>query len=164
LQVFLHGAKWRKAGLLCAFCLAADLRYVTFCAMRVPLTVRTVAEVIGMPGAVRLLQAPGKNESVYVPQQRIKPDHRLASILQPHELTALQRTFGGELLPYPSARGMRRRRAAERKAHAIQQDITAGLTTSEIAAKHDVSESYVRRIRSKGTTSSGWRRPLKNET
>lgn len=129
--------------------------------MRVPLTVRTVAEVIGMPGAVRLLQAPGKNESVYVPQ-RIKPDHRLASILQPDELTALQRTFGGELLPYPSARGMRRRRAAERKAQAIQQDITAGLTTSEIAAKHDVSESYVRRIRSKGTTSSGWRRPRRS--
>ena len=128
--------------------------------MRVPLTVRTVAEVIGMDAAVRLLQAPGKNECVYIPQ-RIKPGHRLTTILQPSELTALQRTFGGELLPYPSARGMRRRRAAERKGQAIQQHITAGLTTSEIAAKYDVSERYVRRIRSKGTTSSGWRRPLK---
>lgn len=126
--------------------------------MRVPHTVRTVAEVIGMDAAVRLLQAPGKNECVYIPQ-RIKPGHRLTTILQPDELTALQRTFGGELLPYPSARGMRRRRAAERKAQAIQQDVSDGISASEIAAKHGVSERYVRRIRAKGTTSSGWRKP-----
>lgn len=115
-----------------------------------------------MDAAVRLLQAPGKNACVYVPQ-RIKPGHRLTTILQPDELTALQRTFGGELLPYPSARGVRRRRAAERRAQAIQQGIIAGLTTSEIAAAHGVSERYVRRIRAKGTTSSGWQRPLKSE-
>ena len=43
--------------------------------MRVPNTVRTVAEVIGMDAAVRLLAAPGKNQCVYIPQH-IKPGHR----------------------------------------------------------------------------------------
>ncbi len=131
--------------------------------MRVPHTVRTVAEVIGMPGAVRLMQASNDWRYIYVPA-KAGPGHKLASVLNPDELTALQRTFGGELLPYPSARGIRRKRAAERKAQAIQQDITAGMTACEIAAKRGVSERYVRRIRTKGTTSSGWRRPLKNET
>lgn len=128
--------------------------------MRVPHTVRTVAEVIGMPGAVRLLAAPGKNECVYIPQ-RLTPGHRLTTLLEPAELTALQRTFGGELLPYPSARWIKRRIAAERKAQAIRADIAAGLTTAEIATKHGVSGQYVRRIRTRGETCSAKAYPRK---
>ena len=128
--------------------------------MRVPNTVRTVAEVIGMDAAVRLLAAPGKNQCVYIPQH-IKPAHRLTTILREPELKAMQRMFGGELLPYPSARGVKRRIKAERKAQAIRSAIAEGLTTAEIAAKHGVSERFVRRIRNKGTTSSGWRKHRK---
>jgi hypothetical protein len=128
--------------------------------MRIPPNVRSVAEVIGMDAAVRLIGQSYPNRQIYVPA-REHPGHRLSSVLAPHELTALQRTFGGELLTYPSARGIKRRIKAERKAQAIREDIGNGLATIEIAAKHGVSDSYVRRIRSRGTTSSGWRRPAK---
>lgn len=131
--------------------------------MRVPHSVRSVAQVIGMDAAVRLMQASYKSPhtdgggKLYIPARDIA-DHRLTRVLQPDEMTALRRTFGGELLPYPSARGMKRKIAAERRARAILLDIQAGVPTSEIAAKHNVSGQYVRRIRSKGSTSSGWTR------
>jgi hypothetical protein len=126
--------------------------------MRVPSSVRTVAEVIGMDAAVRLMRATYGNRQVYVPARDIS-DHRLASVLRPDELSALRRTFGGELLPYPSARGTKRRIEAERRTQAIQQDIEANMPTREIAAKHGVSERYVRRFKAKGTGSSGWKWP-----
>jgi hypothetical protein len=129
--------------------------------MRIPHTVRTVADVIGMDAAVRLIKVSYDNRQLYVPARDIA-NHRLSTVLQPDELTALRRTFGGELLPYPSARGIMRRRKAQRKTEAIQHDIASGLTTAEIAVRHGVSERYIRRIRSKGTTSSGWK-PRKSE-
>jgi transposase-like protein len=131
--------------------------------MRVPHSVRSVAEAIGLDAAVRLMRASYKSPhtdgggKVYVPASDIPPGHRLHEVLTADELTALRRTFGGELLPYPSSRGVKRRIAAERRARAILLDIQAGVSSSEIAAKHGVSSQYVRRIRSKGTTSSGWR-------
>lgn len=126
--------------------------------MRVPSSVRSVAEVIGMDAAVRLMRASYDNRQVYVPASDIQPGHRLHEVLKPDEVTALRRTFGGELLPYPSAKGVKRRIAAERRARAIREDIIASIPVREIATKHRVSERYVRRIRSKGTTSSGWTR------
>jgi hypothetical protein len=136
--------------------------------MRVPLTVRTVADVIGMDAAVRLMQVAYTSphtdggSKLYVPAREIA-GHRLARVLQPHELKAITRAFGGELLSYPSARGIKRRIAAQRKAEAIMTEINAGLSTVEIAAKHKVSTQYVRRIRTKGTTSSARAYPRKRE-
>lgn len=126
--------------------------------MRVPSSVRSVAEVIGMDAAVRLMRAAYDNRQVYVPASDIQPGHRLHEVLKPDEVTALRRTFGGELLPYPSAKGVKRRIAAERKARAIREDIMASIPVRYIAVKHGVSERYIRRLRSKGTTSSGWTR------
>ena len=136
--------------------------------MRIPLTVRTVADVIGMDAAVRLMQVaytPPHSDGgskLYVPAREIA-DHKLARVLEPHELKAITRAFGGELLSYPSARGMKRRIAAERKAKAIRDDIASRLSTAEIATKYAVSAQYVRRIRTRGSTSSGWQRPRKAE-
>jgi hypothetical protein len=126
--------------------------------MRIPQNVRSVAEVIGMDAAVRLIGASYPNRQLYIPARQ-QPGHRLASVLQPAELSALQRTFGGELLSYPSARGLKRRIKAQRKAQAIRSDIADGIPIKSIADKHGVSEQYVRRIRTKGTTSSGWKQP-----
>jgi hypothetical protein len=136
--------------------------------MRIPRTVRTVADVIGLPAAVRLMRVAYKSphsdggSKLYVPSSGTL-DHRLTSVLQPDEFKALTRTFGGELLSYPSARGMRRRIKAERKAEAIREDIAKGLPTAEIARKHGVSDKYVYRIRSKGETSSMRAYPLKSD-
>jgi hypothetical protein len=130
--------------------------------MRVPHNVRTVAEIIGMDAAVRLMRATSPNRLVYIPARDIA-NHPLSRVLQPSELKALRRTFGGELLPYPSGRGIKRRLAAQRKAEAILAAIASGLCTAEIAIKYAVSAQYVRRIRTKGTTSSGWQRPCKDE-
>jgi hypothetical protein len=126
--------------------------------MRVPPSVRSVADVIGLDAAVRLMRATYENRQVYVPARDVK-DHRLSGILHPDEFKALKRVFGGELLPYPSARGVKRKIAAERKAQAILSDIEQGMSSKEIAAKQGVSCRYVRRLRAKGTTSSGWRKP-----
>lgn len=130
--------------------------------MRVPHNVRTVAEIIGMDAAVRLMRATSPNRQVYIPARDIA-NHPLLRVLQPSELTALRRTFGGELLPYPSGRGLKRRLAAQRKAEAIMTEINAGLSTAEIAIKYAVSAQYVRRIRTKGTTSSARAYPRKGE-
>lgn len=136
--------------------------------MRVPLTVRTVADVIGMDAAVRLMQvaytSPHSDggSKLYVPAREIA-DHKLATVLQPSELRAITRAFGGELLSYPSARGMKRRIAAERKAKAIRDDIAQGLSTADIVAKHGVSAQYVRRIRTRGETCSARAYPRKAE-
>lgn len=111
-----------------------------------------------MDAAVRLMRATYGNRQVYVPARDIPQDHRLSSVLAPDELKALKRTFGGELLPYPSARGMKRKSEAQRKARAILQCIAEGMGTSLIAERYGVSQQYVRRLRSKGTTSSGWSR------
>lgn len=136
--------------------------------MRIPLTVRTVADVIGMDAAVRLMQVaytPPRSDGgskLYVPAREIA-DHKLATVLQPSELRAITRAFGGELLSYPSARGVKRRIAAERKAKAIRDDIASGLSTAEIVAKHSVSGQYVRRIRTRGETCSARAYPRKAE-
>ena len=134
--------------------------------MRIPSTVRTVADVIGLAAAVRLMQVTyrppnGQGGSLYIPA-RETPGHKLATVLQPSEMRAITRAFGGELLSYPSARGMKRKIKAERKARGIQQDIVTGIATADIAAKHNVSCRYVSRIRKTGSTSS--RATLKRES
>lgn len=111
-----------------------------------------------MDAAVRLMRASYANRQVYVPASELEPGHRLHEVLKPDEVTALRRTFGGELLPYPSAKGVKRRIAAERRAKAILEDLQPGVSSAEIAAKHGVSSQYVRRLRCKGSTSSGWTR------
>ena len=131
--------------------------------MRIPHTVRTVADVIGMDAAVRLAATAYSNRQVYVPAGDVGPDHRLYRVLMPAELRNLQRHFGGELLPFPTLRGAKRQRIAERKADAIRADIAKGMTTAEIAARHRVSGQYVRRIRTKGETSSTRAYPRKIE-
>lgn len=131
--------------------------------MRVPNTVRNVADVIGMEAAVRLAGAAYSNRQVYVPAGNVGPEHRLLRVLNHSEVRTLQNHFGGVLLPFPTLRRAKRQRIAERKADAIQSDIAKGMSTAEIAAKHRVSGQYVRRIRTKGSTSSGWQRPRKNE-
>jgi hypothetical protein len=163
LHFVLQDCKARKAAISCAFCLANPLRDVTLGAMRVPHTVRTVADVIGLEAAVRLSGAAYANRQVYVPAGVVKPDHRLARVLAPDELRKLQRHFGGELLPFPTLRRAKRQRMTERKAKAIRADIKAGLPSVEIARKHKVSDKYVYRIRATGETSSSQAYPRKRE-
>lgn len=131
--------------------------------MRVPRTIRTVADVIGLDAAVRLTSAAYDNRQVYVPAGTISSDHRILRALTRSEARTLQIHFGGEILPFPTLRMAKRQRIAERKADAIRADINAGMTSAEIAAKHVVSKQYVRRIRAKGETSSARAYPLKNE-
>lgn len=126
--------------------------------MRVPSTVRTVAEVIGMDAAVRLMQVTGRNDSVYVPAREIPQGHRLLSALSLDEARKLQQHFGGELLPYAKRQGARRKRQAEIRASAIKAMHERGRSSADIAASLGCSVRYVRRVISKGTTSSGWRR------
>lgn len=115
--------------------------------MRVPHTVRTVADVIGLEAAVRLSAAAYSNRQVYVPAGVVKPDHRLARVLAPDELRKLQRHFGGELLPFPTLKRAKRERASEIKQLAIMHDMqTSGLTQSAIARKHGVTKQWVARI------------------
>jgi len=121
--------------------------------MRIPPSVRSVADVIGMEGAVRLMQATTSNRQIYIPAKEVGA-HHLASVLRPDELRMLCREFGGSLMHYPSARSMKRRRATQIKAQAIMQDLRAGRKLSEVAIKHGVSCQYVSRLRTRGTTSS----------
>lgn len=130
--------------------------------MRIPSSVRTVADVIGLDAAVRLMRVAysppnGQGSTLYIPS-RETPRHRLTTVLQPSEYRAITRAFGGELLSYPSARGMKRKIKAERKAEAIKRDITSGLSTAEITAKHKVSVQYVSRLRVTGRSSSSSRK------
>ena len=116
--------------------------YGTFEAMRVPLSVRTVAEVIGMDAAVRLMRASYSNRQVYIPARDMQ-GHRLAEVLAPDELRALRRHFGGELLAYPRASAIKRRLAAQRRKASILADLQAGLPTQEIARKHGCTTRWV---------------------
>lgn len=131
--------------------------------MRVPHTIRTVADVIGMDAAVRLAGAAYDNRLVYVPAGNVGPEHRLSRVLKPDEVRTLQKHFGGELLPFPTLRQAKRQRMTERKAKAIRADIKAGLPSVEIARKHKVSDKYVYRIRATGETSSSQAYPRKSE-
>jgi hypothetical protein len=130
--------------------------------MRIPLSVRSVAHVIGMEGAVRLMQATSTNRQVYVPSKEHGANH-LASVLRPDELRLLCREFGGSLMHYPSARSMKRRRATQIKAQAILKDLSAGYKLNEVAMKHEVSPQYVSRLRTHGCTSSQREHKRKNE-
>ena len=113
--------------------------------MRIPRTVKTVAEVIGMDAAIRLAQV-SRNNQVYVPATRLRPDHPLTSVLQPGELQALQRHFGGELMSYASASGLRRKVATDRRRQAIVQGLQAGLSHHEIADRVRCTWRHVRRV------------------
>lgn len=115
--------------------------------MRVPHTIRTVADVIGMEAAVRLARAAYSNRQVYVPAGRIGPEHRISRVLMPDEVRSLQNHFGGELLPFPTLRGAKRDRASQLKQREIAADIKAGaMTHSAIARKHGVSKQWVHRV------------------
>ncbi len=101
-----------------------------------------------MDAAVRLMQASYGNRQVYVPAREIA-GHRLNAFLQPDELKALRRSFGGELLSYPSARGTKRRLAALRRKQAILTDLDANVVVREIASRHGVTERYVRKVKAR---------------
>jgi hypothetical protein len=121
--------------------------------MRIPPSVRNVAEVIGMEGAVRLMQVTKSNRQIYIPAKEVGA-HHLSSVLRPDEIRLLCREFGGSLMHYPSGRSMKRRRATQIKAQAIMKDVSAGRKLNEVAMKHGVSPQYVSRLRTRGSTSS----------
>jgi hypothetical protein len=112
-----------------------------------------VADVIGMDAAVRLTQAAYGNNQLYVPARDIGPGHRLARALKPDELRTLQRHFGGELLPYATARGARRTVKAERKRRRILELHGQALSVAAIAREVCCSEWYARRVLRKGQAS-----------
>ena len=124
--------------------------------MRVPSSVRSVAEVIGMDAAFRLMRATGSNYAVYIPAGSIPPSHRLASILKPEELRGLQLHFGGELLPYARLIGQTKARQAELRVMRIRAMHAQGQAISAIAQDVGCSWHYVRRVIREGRTSSGW--------
>lgn len=126
--------------------------------MRVPPSVRMVADIIGLEAAVRLTQAVGRNSAVYVPSSPIAPDHRLARILQPRELSALQSHYGGDFIPLPSARGIKRKVKAERRRLRILELSGEGMTPSAVALAVGCSRQYAERVIKRGATSSGWRK------
>lgn len=117
--------------------------------MRIPSTVRMVAEVIGMDAAVRLMQASYPNGQVYVPAGNISPQHRLATFLQPDELTRLQRHFAGELIPYATARGAKRAVRAERRRKRMVEMLDQGLTPRQIAQALGCSPDVARVMRNR---------------
>lgn len=126
--------------------------------MRIPSNVRTVAEIIGLSGAIRLAQATGSNHLVYIPSGPIRPGHPIASCLQADEISKLQHHFRGEPLPYPQARGLKRMSKSAAKMNRIKAMHATGSSVTFIAQAVGCSDAYVRRIIKKGKTSSGWTR------
>jgi len=115
--------------------------------MRIPTSVRMVAEVIGLDAAVRLIPLTGKNNAIYVPANPVKPGHRLSAVLEPDELRKLQRHFGGELMNYVDERGAQKIALANRRrAQIIALSRRGTMSKAEIAREVGCARSLVVKV------------------
>lgn len=123
--------------------------------MKLPSSVREIAEVIGHERALYLVgklprchPASRKAEAVvvYVPTlKRLKPDHILVQILGWQEATKMCRAFGGEVLQPGNCREIYRR---FRDASIVQMR-KAGVPVGVIAEWMDITPQAVRSLASK---------------
>lgn len=105
----------------------------TLNSLRLPALLREVAEIAGIPAALRLAQAKGGTR-VYVPR-RLPADHWLVEIIGMEAASALQRRYSGEKIDIPLGIGgsMQNARAIARQAldggaSVAQAALAAGLT------------------------------------
>ena len=124
--------------------------------MRVPQSVRDIADVIGTPLALRLeaIARPDhrskkrRGYKVRIPSGNMGEDHPLVSTIGRDPAEKLRRHFGGETMPFPARSVRSIKRAIE-----IARGSTEGLTVSELAQRHGVGERTVIRALEKVTHS-----------
>ena len=114
--------------------------------MRLPQSVRDIADVIGTPLALRLeaIATPDHKSKrrrgfrVRIPSTSMGSDHPLVNAIGHDAAERLRRHFGGETMPFP-ARTVRR----VNRALLIAQDSMQGLSVKELAVRYRVGEKTV---------------------
>lgn len=110
-------------------------------ATQLPQTASVVADVIGR-AATLALAAKCQYRHLSVPKRAIPDSHFIVRTIGRKKADALQKAFGGELLPLATCYHIHQ---AERDA-SIRDEHSAGRSPSEIAARFGLSVSHVIRI------------------
>ncbi|WP_153116044.1 Mor transcription activator family protein [Rhodocyclus tenuis] len=105
-----------------------------------PGELRAIAEIIGIPAALRLVEARG-GRRIYFPAG-VDADHQLVKLIGQAPAEALCQAYAGERLEIPRALGYVR---AVRNAH-IMQSRAQGISQSALAGEHQLSERHIRNI------------------
>ena len=106
-----------------------------------PLVLRDIAALIGLPATMRLVEAYGGTR-LYVPK-RFDPDHPLVKLLGHDNAARLVEQYGGSEhfdIPF-AARAVRALRDRE-----IRRQGARGMTRRELAIRNRISERHIRRI------------------
>lgn len=103
-----------------------------------PLGMQEIADAIGVPAALALIQAFG-GVGLYVPK-RFDPEHGLCALIGPAALIKLIEIRGGEAVEIPRALASAR---AERDA-CMRRDRSMGASQRELALRYQMTERHVR--------------------
>lgn len=109
-----------------------------------PGELRAIAELIGLPAALRLVEARG-GRRLYVPAG-VAPEHALVQIVGEAAAAELCRAYAGECLEIPRAVGYA---TAVRNAD-IRQRRSQGVSQSTLAGEHRLTERQIRNIQGGG--------------
>jgi len=101
---------------------------------------RDIAELIGLPLALRLVEARG-GRRFYFPYG-VAPEHALVQLIGQEAAEILCREYPGERLEIPRATNYHR---AVRNAH-IHQSLAKGVSQSALAGDHGLTERQIRNI------------------
>jgi len=107
---------------------------------QLPGELRRMAELIGLPAALRLAEARG-GRRLYFPYG-VDPEHNLVQLIGQEAADILCREYAGERLEIPRALGYAQ---AVRNAH-IRQSRAKGISQSALAGEHRLSERHIRNI------------------
>lgn len=114
---------------------------VTLEARYLPGVLQDIAELIGLPGTLKLVEAYG-GVRLYVPK-KIDAAHDLAILIGLDNATTLAETYGGED-HFDIPRAVAATRAA--RDTLIRADRAAGMTHRELALKNKLTERQIRTI------------------
>jgi Mor family transcriptional regulator len=109
-----------------------------------PGELRAIADLIGLPAALRLVEARG-GRRLYIPSGAA-PEHALVQIVGEEAAAALCRAYAGECLEIPRAVGYA---TAVRNAD-IRQRRRQGVSQSTLAGEHRLTERQIRNIQGGG--------------
>jgi len=106
-----------------------------------PPSLRDIAELIGLPGTLRLVETYG-GVRLYVPK-KLDAEHKLAQLIGLEQAAKLADTYGGEM-HFDIPRAVEATRAARDRC--IRADQASGSTHRELALKYSLTERQIRNI------------------